>query len=139
MLEVADDGAGLTTSTTRREGIGLSNTRERLRATFDGDHAFSLEPVGMRKMVRDLERTWQALGDGAKKMYPSEVNPIIKMGKKLVANRALPAGHILTERDVAFESPGDGIPPCDIENVLGRTILQRLAEDEAITFECLSR
>jgi two-component system, LytTR family, sensor kinase len=45
MLEVADDGAGLTTSTTRREGIGLSNTRERLRATFDGDHAFSLEPV----------------------------------------------------------------------------------------------
>ncbi|HUQ82139.1 MAG TPA: histidine kinase [Gemmatimonadaceae bacterium] len=45
MLEVADDGAGLTTSTTPRQGIGLSNTRERLRATFDGDHAFSLEPL----------------------------------------------------------------------------------------------
>jgi LytS/YehU family sensor histidine kinase len=41
-LEVADDGAGLTTSTTLREGIGLSNTRERLRASFGDDHRFSL-------------------------------------------------------------------------------------------------
>jgi LytS/YehU family sensor histidine kinase len=44
LLQVADDGAGLTTSATRRDGIGLSNTRERLRATFDGDHSFSLDP-----------------------------------------------------------------------------------------------
>ena len=44
-LEVSDDGAGLTTSATRREGIGLSNTRERLRASFDDDHRFSLEPA----------------------------------------------------------------------------------------------
>ena len=41
-LEVADDGAGLTTSTTLREGIGLSNTRERLRASFGDDQQFSL-------------------------------------------------------------------------------------------------
>jgi two-component sensor histidine kinase len=41
-LEVADDGAGLTTSTTLREGVGLSNTRERLRASFGDDQQFSL-------------------------------------------------------------------------------------------------
>lgn len=41
-LAVADNGAGLTTSVTRKEGIGLSNTRERLRATFGVDHEFSL-------------------------------------------------------------------------------------------------
>jgi two-component sensor histidine kinase len=41
-LEVADDGAGLATSTALREGIGLSNTRERLRASFGDDHRFSL-------------------------------------------------------------------------------------------------
>ena len=41
-LEVADDGAGLTTGGVRREGIGLSNTRERLRASFGDDHQFSL-------------------------------------------------------------------------------------------------
>jgi signal transduction histidine kinase len=42
-LEVADDGAGLTTSVTHHEGIGLSNTRERLRASFGDDQQFSLD------------------------------------------------------------------------------------------------
>jgi len=42
-LEVADDGAGLTTSATLEEGIGLSNTRERLRASFGSDQRFSLD------------------------------------------------------------------------------------------------
>ena len=41
-LEVADDGGGLTTSTTLREGVGLSNTRERLRASFGDDQQLSL-------------------------------------------------------------------------------------------------
>ena len=41
-LEVTDDGAGLTTSTTLREGIGLGNTRERLRASFGDDQGFTL-------------------------------------------------------------------------------------------------
>ena len=45
-IEVADDGAGLTTSTTLRFGLGLSNTRERLRATFGDDQHFSLGPAG---------------------------------------------------------------------------------------------
>jgi len=44
-LEVSDDGAGLTTSATLREGIGLSNTRERLRASFGADQHFSLDPA----------------------------------------------------------------------------------------------
>jgi signal transduction histidine kinase len=41
-LEVADDGAGLPTSTAPREGVGLSNTRERLRASFGDDQQLSL-------------------------------------------------------------------------------------------------
>lgn len=41
-LEVTDDGAGLTSDATVREGIGLGNTRERLRASFGADHQFAL-------------------------------------------------------------------------------------------------
>ena len=39
-----------------------------------------------------------ALGDGTKTMYASETEPIMKMGKKLVAARDLPAGHTLAPR-----------------------------------------
>ena len=49
------------------------------RTSKGTDHAFSLEPVGLRKMVRDLERTHKALGNGVKKIYESEKAPIVKM------------------------------------------------------------
>lgn len=53
-----------------------------LDRTWKGtDQAFSLEPVGLRKIVRDLKRTRVALGDGVKKVYDSELGPMAKMRK----------------------------------------------------------
>ncbi len=109
-----------------------------LNHTWKGtDHAFSLEPIGMRKLVRDLRRVRAALGDGEKKIYPSEVNPITKMGKKLVASHDLKAGHTLTMSDIAVKSPSDGIPPYELDNVIGRTLTKDLLEDENFVFENL--
>ena len=42
------------------------------RALKGTDHAFSLEPDGLRKLVRDLRRTRIALGDGVKRRIASE-------------------------------------------------------------------
>lgn len=106
------------------------------RAMKGTDHAFSLEPVGLRKLVRDLTRTRSALG-AIKRVHPSETAPILKMGKKLVAAREIPAGHVLTEQDVAIKSPGDGLPPYELPNVVGRTTLIPLLPDQAILFEDL--
>jgi sialic acid synthase len=107
------------------------------RALKGTDHRFSLEPQGLRKLVRDLTRTRVALGDGTKSMYPSETEPIIKMAKKLVAATDLPAGHVLTEADVAMKSPGDGLPPYELDRILGRTLRHPVQEDSALTFELL--
>lgn len=103
------------------------------------DHAFSLEPPGMRKMVRDLERTALAMGDGQKKVYPSEISPITKMGKKLVAARPLPAGHVLARTDIALKSPGDGLPPYELDNVIGMTLTQPLNEDDELAYQLLRK
>jgi N-acetylneuraminate synthase/sialic acid synthase len=59
------------------------------------------------------------------------------MGKKLVSARDLPAGHVLTEDDVALKSPGDGIPPYELERLLGSTLRRPVLEDETLTFELL--
>jgi N-acetylneuraminate synthase/sialic acid synthase len=107
------------------------------RAWKGTDHAFSLEPVGMRKMVRDLRRAEAALGDGIKRVYPSEEKPLFKMAKKLVAARILPVGHILTREDIAIKSPNNGIAPCEIERVVGRVIIRPLQEDENISWDDL--
>lgn len=110
-----------------------------LNHTWKGtDHAFSLEPIGMRKLVRDLRRVKVAMGDGVKRIYPSEINPIHKMGKKLVAARGIKAGQVLTHEDIAIKSPGDGIPPYELDNIIGRTLTKDLDEDQNLVMEHLA-
>ena len=99
------------------------------------DQVFSLEPIGMRKLVRDLRRVREALGDGVKRVLACEVEPITKMGKKLVAACDLPAGHVLTQKDIAIKSPGDGLPPHELDNLVGKRLNRPLNEDAAIRFE----
>lgn len=105
------------------------------RANKGTDHAFSLEPTGMRKMVRDLKRTKIALGDGIKRTYSEEVKPVQKMAKKIVAIRDLPAGHRITLDDVTYRSPGDGLAPFEVDRLVGRSLLKPLKEDEGFTIE----
>lgn len=107
------------------------------RAMKGTDHRFSLEPQGLQKLCRDLRRVRVALGDGTKSMYVSESEAIVKMSKKIVAARDLPAGHVLTADDVAFKSPGDGLPPREIDRLVGRTLRQPLLADGTLTFEHL--
>ncbi len=49
------------------------------RASKGTDHGFSLEPVGMKKLCRDLARAHESLGDGIKAFYDSERGPLAKM------------------------------------------------------------
>ncbi len=102
------------------------------------DQVFSLELIGMKKLVRDLRRLREALGDGVKRVYPNEVAPISKLSKKLVAGRDLPSGHALTAADIAIKSPGDGLPPYEFDNILGKKLKRSLAEDDDILFEDLA-
>lgn len=49
------------------------------RASKGTDHAFSLEPGGLRWLMEELRKAHVAMGDGIKRFYPSEVAPIAKM------------------------------------------------------------
>jgi N-acetylneuraminate synthase/sialic acid synthase len=105
------------------------------RAMKGTDHAFSLEPVGMRKMVRDLRRVREAMGDGCKKMYPTEAGAYLKMGKKLVAARMLQAGECLGREDIAIRSPGDGLAPYEIDRLIGAVLRRSVGMDETLALD----
>lgn len=97
------------------------------------DHAFSLMPEGMRRLVRDLHRVPDAVGDGVKRPLASEARPLEKMGKKLVATRDLPVGHVLTAEDLAARSPADGgLPPYELDDLLGRRLTRPLMVDQTL-------
>lgn len=106
-----------------------------LNRTWKGtDQAFSLEPGGVRRMVRDLERARVALGDGIKRVYPSEVKPLEKMRKALVAAKSLKAGQVLQRGDLLRKSPNVGIPAYQLDAVVGFTLTRDLAADEPLTY-----
>lgn len=110
-----------------------------LNHTWKGtDHPLSLEPIGMHKMIRDLKRAKIALGDGVKRLFPSEEAPLSKMAKKLVAAREIPSGAVISESDIAIKSPGGGLDPFEIDKVIGKTLKRALAEDEDFRFEDLA-
>ena len=56
----------------------------------------------------------------------------------MVAASDFPAGHMIRRQDITFKSPGDGLPPYDIDKVIGRVTRAALQEDDAITFEALN-
>jgi N-acetylneuraminate synthase/sialic acid synthase len=100
------------------------------------DHAFSLMPDGLRRLVRDLRRVEPALGDGVKRRLPVEAKPLEKMGKKLVAARDLDLGHVLTAEDIAIKSPADGgLPPYELDRLVGRRLRRPVAVEDFVTFD----
>src|SRR6266511_1781266 len=100
------------------------------------DHAFSLMPEGLRRLVRDLQRIPVALGDGVKRPLPVEAKPLQKMGKKLVAARDLELGHVLTADDIAIKSPADGgLLPYELDRLVGRRLRRPVVFEDFVTFD----
>ncbi|MFI6294598.1 N-acetylneuraminate synthase family protein [Nonomuraea sp. NPDC050790] len=102
------------------------------------DHHFSLTPPELGALTAGLERTREMLGSPDKRCSAQELAAVRKLGKKLVAARDLPEGHLLTERDVACKSPGDGLKPYEMDRLLGRRLAAAVRADEAFTLELLA-
>ncbi|WP_062206312.1 N-acetylneuraminate synthase family protein [Demequina salsinemoris] len=49
------------------------------RTMWGSDHAASLEPGGLKHLVRDIRIIETALGDGVKKVFPGELAPLSKL------------------------------------------------------------
>jgi len=101
------------------------------------DQPFSLEESGLQKLVRDLGRASIAFGDGIKRPFDSEKKTMYKLGKKLVAANDMPIGHIIEEDDLAVKIPNDGLPPYEIDKIVGKKITRNVIKDENISFDYL--
>jgi sialic acid synthase len=101
------------------------------------DHSFSLEPLGLSKLIRNLDRVPTMLGAAEKKFLQSEKEPIHKMGKSIVAKCNIKKGEKLTFEKIAFKSPGGGLPPFRVYEMINKIAKIELNEDSLITFEDL--
>ena len=107
------------------------------RAMKGPDHAASLEPPGLMKLVRDIRAIERALGKIRRQPVERELAVRAKLGKSLVAARTLPAGHVLTAADLSAKSPGTGIPPNALHSLVGRVMARPIEADELLTLDHL--
>jgi sialic acid synthase len=102
------------------------------RSNKGTDNAFSLEPQGLSKMIRNLNRIEKMLGDGNKKLLKSEIKPLHKMQKSIVAKSNILKGKKIKMNMVTFKSPGGGLLPCDLNKVINKVTRMKIVKDENI-------
>jgi N,N'-diacetyllegionaminate synthase len=96
------------------------------------DHKASLEPEELKAMVAAIRNIEIALGDGIKRLTPSEAKNKLVARKSLVASQAIKAGDVFSTQNITTKRPGTGISPMRWVEVIGRTALRDFSADELI-------
>lgn len=97
------------------------------------DHEASLLPAEFEQLLFMINEVEQALGDDEiheKKISQGAALNKETLGKSIVVNKPLQPGHIISNLDIDFKSPGQGISPMDLEKVIGRTTKKKINEND---------
>lgn len=105
------------------------------RGMVGPDHAASIEPDGFAEMVEILRKIELGLGDGVKRVMPSEVGVKKVARKSLMFAGDLPEGHILSADDLIAKRPEGGLPPDKLEFFIGRRLSRGVRMDEMLTLD----
>lgn len=99
------------------------------------DHAASLEVKEFKFLVESIREVEESLGEGLeRKISQGELINRENLGKSIVATKKLSKGHIITKDDIKIVSPGQGLSPQKINELLGKK-LKRNVEFEDFFFE----
>ena len=109
-----------------------------LDRNFEGpDHRASIEPHELETLVKTIRQVESALGDGIKRLMPSEAENKSKMQKSLVAKRTIKAEEIIQAQDLTCKRPGNGLQPKWFDRVIGKKAIQNIDKDSFITLAAI--
>ncbi len=106
-----------------------------LDRTMEGpDHAASLEPTEFAELVAGVREAEAALGaasvDGERPLSQGELINRENLAKSLVASRDIPAGTVLANTDIIVRSPGQGLSPIHLTELVGQRIGRSMKMDD---------
>ena len=102
------------------------------RTMKGGDHAASLEPTGLMKMVRDIRALEQAMGDGVKHIYNEEWPIRHKLAKSVVTAVSIPPNTPITRAMLTTKGPGNGISAARMQSLIGLTTTHHIPADTVL-------
>lgn len=96
------------------------------------DHKASLNPLELVEMVRMIRNLDDALGDGNKRLMPSESTNLALIRKSIVAKTVIQKGEEFTLENLTTKRPAFGISPMKWDDLLGRRATKSYSPDELI-------
>lgn len=87
----------------------------------------SAGPAELAELATGIRSIELALGSGSKAMRESEREIAIIARRSIYYTAVLEAGHVLERRDFIFLRPGSGLPPADVDKLLGRPLVRDVA------------
>jgi len=101
------------------------------RADGGPDAAFSLEPAEFKALVDDTKNAWAALGAAHYDVLGAEQGSLL-FRRSLYVTADVKAGEPLSRANIRSVRPGNGLPPAELDNVLGKTATRDIARGEPL-------
>lgn len=108
-------------------------TLDKSRPGFDNSMALSLSELSM--FVAACRRAEAIMKPGPRFLGEAEHAQRLRMRRSWRAARNLPAGHVVTEPDMLFLRPGDGLGFTERDQILGRELKCDVEEGDALRIE----
>jgi N,N'-diacetyllegionaminate synthase len=99
------------------------------------DHKASLEPRELQEMIRAIRNVEEAMGDGIKKIMPSETANREVVRRSIVAIKKINIGDIFTSENLSTKRPGNGLSPMNWDLFIGKASNHNYEVDELIKDE----
>ncbi len=100
------------------------------------DSSFSMEPLELEQMVKDIRSAEKALGKVSYEVSEYEKSSVV-FRKSIFAVGDIKKGDILTEDNVRVIRPGYGLEPKYYERILGQRALKDIDRGTPISFELI--
>lgn len=103
------------------------------------DHKASLNPEELRDMVSEIRKVESALGNGIKKFTDDEIDTMKVARKSIVAKTFIKKGQSITEEDLDYKRPGNGLSPKYYRHIIGKKAMEDILIDTQITLDLLEK
>ncbi|WP_315263895.1 pseudaminic acid synthase [Pseudomonas fragi] len=100
------------------------------------DDSFSLEPAELEALCRDSKTAWAAMGQVDYGRKSSEQGNA-KFRRSLYFVKDLKGGDIITHNDIRSVRPGFGLPPKNLDMIVGKKAAQDIARNTATAFNLM--
>lgn len=105
------------------------------RSMAGPDHASSLEPQGITKLVRDIRNLERAMGSKSEKYFTrGEILNREILSKSLWSNQFIKKDSVITKEMIKVRCPAMGLSPQKINALIGKKTRRDIVKDEPFVF-----